>query len=108
MKLYIAGPVTGIQDDNAPAFAAAAHLLRAAGYEVVSPLEVCPEKGLPWSEYMRRDIVKLLKCDAVAMLPGYQESKGAMLETHIALELGMRFDMVGTWINEACECDADR
>jgi hypothetical protein len=102
-RLYIAGPITGIQDDNAPAFAAAARLLRAAGYAVVSPLEVCPEKGLHWSEYMRRDIPELLKCDAVALLPGYAKSKGALLETHIALELGMRFDDVHTWLNEAME-----
>lgn len=108
MKLYIAGPVSDMPDDNAPAFAAAAKALRAAGYEVVSPLEVCTEKGLPWATYMKRDIPELLKCDAVALLSGYNDSKGARLETHIAVELGMRFDMVDTWIRESYECDADR
>jgi len=98
MKLYIAGPVTGIQDDNAPAFATAAHLLRAAGYEVVSPLEVCPEKGLPWSEYMKRDIAALVTCDGVALLEGHQNSKGATLESHIADKLDMPTDSVHVWL----------
>jgi hypothetical protein len=108
MILYISGPMTGIANSNFPAFHRAARELRAAGYTVISPAEICQEHGLPWAQYLRKDIAELLKCDAVALLPGYLNSKGAMLEKHIAEELGMQVDTVGMWLKEARKCDADR
>ncbi|MEN4946596.1 DUF4406 domain-containing protein [Pseudomonas proteolytica] len=39
---------------------------------------------------MRRDIAALMDCDTVATLPGWKESKGALLEVLITLHLGMR------------------
>lgn len=101
MKIYLAGPVSDMPNDNAPAFAAAAAELRAAGYDVISPLEVCPEKGLSWSEYMRRDIAALVTCDGVALLAGHQNSKGATLERHIADKLDIPSDSVSVWLLRA-------
>lgn len=91
MRVYIAGPMTGHDEFNYPAFADAAARLRAAGFDVVSPHEVNPLDGTErtWDWYMRRDIAELVTCDAVAVLPGWETSKGATLETHIAEALGM-------------------
>lgn len=42
MRLYLAGPMSGIKGFNFPAFHAAAKVLRAAGYIIVSPAETDP------------------------------------------------------------------
>lgn len=42
-----------------------------------------------WSAYMRSDIAALIKCDAIILLAGWENSRGAKLEHHIASELGM-------------------
>jgi len=90
MKIYIAGPMTGLPELNFPAFHAAAALFRSMGYEVVSPAELVPEPGIPWLECMRIDIAALIHCDAICMLRGWEKSKGARLENAIAEGLGMR------------------
>lgn len=97
LKVYISGPMSGLPENNFPAFHAAARTLRAAGYEVVNPAEICAEPGKPWDYYMRADLAELLKCDAIYLLKGWLGSRGARLELHIAIDLGMRvfFDPSG-------------
>lgn len=90
MRFYIAGPMTGLPDLNFPAFYAMAAELRALGHEVINPAEVNPDHTMSWVECMRRDIAELVKCDAVRILPGWHSSRGAMLELHIANQLGLQ------------------
>jgi hypothetical protein len=90
MRIYLAGPMSGIEALNFPAFAKAAAYLRAAGHEVINPAEENPDHGMAWADALRADIPLLLTCEAIALLPGWEESKGARLEHHIARELGMR------------------
>ena len=87
--VYVAGPMTGLPDLNFPAFHAEAARLRELGYEVVNPAEINPDKHLSWRECMKTDIAALVFCDAIQMLPGWQASKGATLEHHIAERLGL-------------------
>ena len=89
-KIYIAGAMTGIKDLNFPAFHAEAARLRAMGYAVANPAEICADQSTSWAEYMRRDIAQLVTCDAVRLLPGWTDSSGARLEEHIAMRLGMK------------------
>lgn len=90
MKVYLSGPMTGIQDFNFPAFNAEAARLRAAGLQVVNPAEINPDTTMSWHECMRADIKALCDCDTLALLPGWESSQGAHLELHIAHRLGLR------------------
>jgi hypothetical protein len=87
MRLYLAGPMTGVQDFNYPAFHAEAARLRALGYVVENPAEN-PEQD-SWLAYMRVSIRQMLTCDAVALLPNWQISKGAMIEYRTAIAIGI-------------------
>lgn len=93
-RIYISGPMTGLPDFNYPAFHAAAHLLRVRGHEAINPAELCAETGKDWHYYMRLDLKALCDCDALALLPGWQNSKGAHLELHIAHRLGLEIGTV--------------
>lgn len=98
-RLYLSGPMTGIEAHNAPAFNAAAAKLRALGYDVFNPAEHGFDE-LPWEQYLRRDLAALLDLDALAMLPGWTGSRGAQLEVHVAKSLGMPVLPVEHWLRE--------
>lgn len=88
-RVYVAGPMTGIEALNFPAFNARASLLRARGAHVENPAEINPDPGMDWTDAMRQDIPRLLTCDTIDLLHGWEKSRGATLEYHIAQALGM-------------------
>ena len=45
--------------------------------------------------YMRSDIAALLTCDAIHMLPGWENSRGATVEHTIATALGLPITYAG-------------
>ncbi len=81
--------MTGIPEFNYPAFIAEATRLRALGYSVVSPAEVTVDTSVPWELCLRADIKAMMDCEAIALMPGWQSSKGAHLEVHIAHRVGL-------------------
>lgn len=89
MKLYLAGPMTGVPEMNRPLFKAETARLRSLGYEVVSPAEISAGCEDGWLPCMRRDIAELVKCDGVALLPDWRSSRGARLEHYITEGLGL-------------------
>jgi len=90
MRVYIAGPMTGLPENNYPAFRAEAMRLRALGHEVVSPNELnAGREHEGWAACMKRDIAVLTTCDAVQVLEGWMKSRGAKLEIVVARELGI-------------------
>lgn len=89
-RVYLSGPMTGLPDDNRPAFNNEARRLRAAGYRVVNPAEVNPGQSLDWHQCVRKDMALLPTCDTLALLPGWEHSDGAHLELHVAHRLRMR------------------
>ncbi len=93
MRVYIAGPMTGIEQYNYPAFRSAAALLRMKGFDVITPVELGDrlDGGMPgkrtYQEYLIACIHGLLQCDTIYLLDGWHMSKGARLEFHIAKAL---------------------
>ena len=87
--IYISGAMTGLPDFNYPAFNAEAARLRALGYIVANPAEnPAPDCGT-WLAYMRMAIAQLATCDAIALLDGWQDSRGACVERTLADGLGL-------------------
>ena len=86
-KVYLAGPMSGLPDNNYPAFNAEAARLRALGYFVENPAENTPPECGSWQGWMRLSIRQMLTCDIVALLPGWRNSRGASIEYNLAQKL---------------------
>jgi hypothetical protein len=93
-RLYLSGKMRGVKDYNFPAFEEAAALLRSVGHDVFSPAERESLEHLKahgpgsFAEYMALDLPEVCRRDAVATLPGWEDSHGARIETTVATELG--------------------
>lgn len=89
-RVYLAGPMSGLPDDNVPAFLAAGADLRARGWDVVIPCEGHADQATDsWEGWMRKDIALVLGVEGLALLPGWERSRGACREVTVALTLGM-------------------
>lgn len=111
--IYLAGPMTGVKDYNFPLFFEVEHELHCQGYRVENPaknngdtlsaaIADAQSEERSWADYMRLDLVRLAKADAVCLLPGWHNSRGARLERYIATELNMP---VWFWVNGALRQD---
>lgn len=112
MRIYLAGPMRGIPEFNFPAFHAAAAKLRADGHEVFNPAErdierhngvdiskgnvsgdeslAAVQHGFDLRVALGEDLAYICaKAQGVALLPGWQNSKGARAEFHTAIALGL-------------------
>ena len=88
--VYLSGPMTGLPDFNRPAFHAAAAALRAQGYVVINPAEVDLGLAATWVDYMRIHLAEIARrVTQVFVLPGWESSRGAQLEVHVARSLGL-------------------
>ena len=110
MKLYLAGPMTGVPERNVPAFTAAAAELRAAGYDVFNPAELVSNLVFAPTGKTARELRQALledttyictEAEGLAMLPGWQDSKGAVAESALGLALGLPVADVAYWLHVA-------
>lgn len=103
-RIYIAGKISG---ENPAAteekFAAARNYLKEKYSQVIDPYQLIKEKnelivlsgGRPWDDINdRQSILKfciwnLMDCQAIYLLPDWQESRGALIEAQIAKALDM-------------------
>ena len=79
---YISGPMSGIENDNKPAFYKAEEILDGMGYDVINPARNTP--GLAWHQYMNLDLQYVLSSDIVVCLDGWIFSMGACMEVLVA------------------------
>lgn len=86
---YISGPITGVED-YMDAFYEEEVRLAEDGHTVINPCHAFGgREGLPYSVYMRFHIHSILNADALLMLPGWQNSRGAMFENRMAHMLSL-------------------
>lgn len=114
-KVYISGPITGIDFGNRIAFSCARSALELCGYEVVDPSKVQLGDDATWADYMRVDLKLLLDCDFIYMLEGWEDSRGARLERELAENLGIEeidldeeCERIRKRVAEVIDVDADR
>lgn len=88
-RIYISGPMSGLPDLNFPAFHRVEAQLLNFGFEVVNPAKLNPP-DTSYDQCMKTDIREMLTCDTILLIPGWETSKGAHLELHIAHRVGMK------------------
>ena len=98
LKIYIAGPMSGIVGLNWDAFDQKELELISAGWDVVNPAGMDREMGIDpngeldeydYEDAAGRDIEALKSCDAIYMMAGFQYSKGACWERALAKHWGL-------------------
>lgn len=116
-RIYIAGPMRGYPDLNFPAFDAARDAFTQAGWVVTSPACLSRASGHT-TDREHRDHQHNRACattdtevllgfraedgDAIAMLPGWEDSTGAVAELTLARWLGLRvYDATGVILRSA-------
>lgn len=105
-KVYIAGPMRGIEAFNFPAFDNAGDKLEALNFIIFSPAdhdredgfnpeddnltgnEDLSDLGFDLREALTWDLQKVMEADLVVVLPGYEKSTGAAAELALANALG--------------------
>lgn len=98
MKLFLIGPISHggtLPLDkvhvNVMRFEYYAEKLGQLGYECVHEAVIRERESdrVSWHAAMKRSILRMLSCDGVYLLPGWQRSRGARLEVFIAGEVGI-------------------
>lgn len=88
MIVYVAGPMTGIENYNRDAFAAAEKRLRELGYKVLNPAWL--PTGLAPDMYLPICLHMIEAADVVCTLKGWQLSGGATIEVEYSRYQGKR------------------
>ena len=88
-RVYISGPITGVENYREK-FKAAADRLTAAGHVVINPAELADVLPVAsWGEYMRIDFDLIELAWALVLLPGWETSRGCRAEVDLAEGLGL-------------------
>lgn len=112
--------MTGYPEYNFPAFFAAEEKLREQGFEVVNPARLDTEAGYDPThpdfvmdkEFLvgaaKRDLLGVIECDAIAMLPEWEKSKGANAELAVAKWLGKKIYLYPSMVQYEQESILDK
>ena len=104
-RIYISGPMTGIEPrEYRRRFREAETILRRHGYGSINPCRVWPcrfpwlyrlmnallGRRLTYAIILAYDLLLLMtRADGIAMLPGWQASRGAQIENFVSMHFWM-------------------
>lgn len=89
-RIYISGQIAGFdRNERRKAFYEKEMYLRKSGYEVLNPFNNGVDEDSSRYDHMRADIKMLLRCDAIYMMKGWKDSRGAVTEHTVAVECGL-------------------
>ena len=105
-KIYLSGPMTGIEPrEYRRRFREAETILRRNGYGCINPCRVWPcrfpwlyrlmnallGKRLTYAVILAYDLILLMiRADGIAMLPGWEQSRGAQIENYVSQHFWMQ------------------
>ena len=105
-KIYLSGPMTGIEPrEYRRRFREAETILRRHGYGCINPCRVWPcrfpwlyrlmnvllGRRLTYAVILAYDLMLLMtRADGIAMLPGWQASRGAQIENYVSMHFWMQ------------------
>lgn len=97
MRLYISGPMSGRPGLGQMEFGQAYSNLRRCHYEVLSPADWM-RGGLTYRQLLTTDLNLIgIAAEGLALLPGWDESKGAKAEVEFARAIELPVHMVECW-----------
>ena len=122
MRIYLSGPMTSMPDHNIPAFDAAEGRLLKQGHFVINPADISAQFGT-YEEIadsfaahyagdkafggslaqcvMDADLAAVRSCDAIYLLRGWENSRGAKKELAEAIRCGLEVQQEGGWDEQA-------
>jgi hypothetical protein len=95
LKIYIAGPMRGQEENNFPAFyEAEKHLENKGVWNTINPARMDDELyadplSIDYKDAMKRDLEEIFNCTAIYMLRGWEKSHGAIVEHALAVYLNL-------------------
>ena len=98
LTVYIAGPVTGV-DRYWETFELVDDDLTGRGFTVLNPARL--PSTLPHEKAMPICMAMVEAADAVVLLPGWEDSKGATMEKQYAEKLGKPVRLVSNFLQAA-------
>lgn len=97
-RFYIIGPMTGYPNHNYPAFCEAEKMLQEFGHNVLNPASNFGGRDdLPYDWYIREDMKLMSFATDIALLPGWDRSRGGQVEYHFATLIGLPMIEITSW-----------
>lgn len=104
-KIYICGSISDggtlpIEEQAArrKAFDRAEALLEEAGYQSINPMRRGVDQNKSWLDYMRDSLRDIAEADGIALLPGWERSRGARVEETLGRGLGLSVGSLTHWL----------
>ncbi len=88
--IYIAGPITGVENYWEP-FEKAENEIEAAGFIALTPTRL--PRGMSNEQYMRICLAMIDSADGVYFLPDWYQSEGARVEQNYCAYVGKPYDI---------------